>query len=253
MVLSDNFFAPPLPRLFGHRGLALEAPENTLLAFAKALSAGATHIETDVHASKDAVAVISHDPDLTRVLGRDSKISDFTMAELGKLQLGEGQTFVSLEHALSTFPETRFNIDIKSESAERPAADAVRAAGAANRVLITSFDEGRRSRTTALLPGVATSASAPRMLLAVAGAKIGVQALVRYALRDLNAVQVPIRWKIIRIATPRVIRAVHRAGCEFHVWTINDPETMRELLELGIDGLITDRTDLGRKVIDSFL
>jgi len=80
-----GFFSPPLPRIFAHRGLAIGAPENTLLAFLKAMSAGATHIETDVHATLDGVAVISHDPDLARLVGRSARVEQFTMAELRRI------------------------------------------------------------------------------------------------------------------------------------------------------------------------
>jgi glycerophosphoryl diester phosphodiesterase len=246
-----GFFDPPLPRIFGHRGLALDAPENTPLAFEAALKAGASHIETDVHASLDGVAVISHDPDLSRLLGRAVRVDELTMAELALIDLGKGQSFVSLADGLRLFPGVRFNIDIKTESAERPAAESILAAGAVSRVLITSFDEGRRSRTVSALPGVASSASASRILLAVVGAKLGIRAIVRHALRGLNAVQVPERSGLIHVVTPRVIRAVHAAGLEFHVWTINDPDDMKRLLDLGVDGLVTDRCDLARAIVDS--
>jgi glycerophosphoryl diester phosphodiesterase len=212
------------------------------------LSAGATHLETDVHTSADGVAVLSHDPDLTRLVGRSVRVGDLTMAELRRIDLGHGQSFVSLAAALDAFPEARFNIDIKTDLAVQPAARAIRDARATARVLITSFSEGRRRRTVSALRGVASSASVFRFAWALIGAKLGLAPLVRLALRSLDAVQVPERAGILRVITPRVVRAMHSAGVEVHVWTVNDPSDMIRLLDAGVDGLVTDRCDLGKAV-----
>lgn len=237
--------------MFAHRGLAIEAPENTLLAFLKAIVAGATHLETDVHASSDGVAVISHDPDLGRLVGHEVRVEQLTMRELRAIDLGFGQGFCSLAEALDAFPEARFNIDVKTGRAETPTVAAVCAAHAIDRVLITSFSEGRRRRTTDALPGVATSASVGRFVPAIAAARVGLSPAVRAALRGLDAVQVPERQGALRIVSPRTVRAMHRGGVEVHVWTVNDPADMRRLLDWGVDGLVTDRCDLALEVIGS--
>lgn len=243
------FFAGPAPRVLAHRGLAVDASENTLGAFRKALEAGAQYIELDVHGSKDGVAVVSHDPDLARVAGQSAKVSDLTMEELGATDLGHGEGFVSLSAVLEALPTARLNIDIKSADAVRGAVYAILLAGASDRVLIASFSERRRAAVVRRLPGVATSASSPRVAIALVGAKLGVQALVSVALRGVHAVQIPTRVPGIAIATPRVVDRFHRAGVEVHIWTINDPGTMRKLLDLGVDGLVTDRADLAVDVI----
>ena len=248
---EGDFFSTSYPRIIAHRGLAIGAPENTLLAFLAALSAGATHIETDVHASSDGVAVISHDPDLNRLVGREVAIGQLRMSELRRIDLGDGQSFVSLADALDAFPETLFNIDIKVEAAESPAVDAIRAARASRRVLITSFDEGRRRRTADALPGVASSASVSRVLGSVVGAKLAIAPLVRHSLRGLVAIQVPERSGSLRVVTRRVVEAIHAAGREVHVWTGNDPADMNRLLDLGVDGIVTDRCDVLKGVVHS--
>ena len=235
--------------MFAHRGLALEAPENTLLAFAKAVAAGAVYCETDVHASADGVAVISHDPDLSRVAGRDVRVEQLTMAELRRIDLGFGQVFCSLAEALDAFPETRFNIDVKSRAAAVPAAEAILAAAASARVLVSSFDEGRRMAALRLLPGVVSSSSARRFLVALLAGKLGFSPAVRGALRGLVAVQVPEKALGLKITTEKMISRLHAAGVEVHVWTVNDPQRMRELLDLGVDGIVTDRADLALAVV----
>jgi glycerophosphoryl diester phosphodiesterase len=247
---GGRFFAPPLPRIFAHRGLALEFPENTIGAFRRAIEAGATHLETDAHSSADGVAVLSHDPDLRRVLGRDVRIDRLTMAELEQTELGGGECFTSLENALRSLPEARFNIDIKSADAITPVVEAIRTARAIDRVLVVSFDEGRRARAVAGLPGVATAASTSGTRTAIAGAKLGIASLVRRGLAGVDAVQVPERYGRVRLITPRVVRAIHETGREIHVWTVNDPADMRRLLDAGVDGLVSDRCDLVRAVVD---
>jgi glycerophosphoryl diester phosphodiesterase len=238
------WFEPALPRLLAHRGLAVDAPENTLLAFVKALAAGATYLETDVHASKDGIAVLSHDPNLVRTAGHKVRVNQLTLAELRKIDLGEGQTFSTLSELLDAFPNARFNIDIKSMDAGRPAAEAILKAGATNRVLITSFNRKRRHAAVNLLPGVASSCSPGEIVIAVIAAKLRLSAVVRWALRHVTAVQVPVRSAGVRIATRGVISRFHAAGLEVHIWTINDVAQMKRLLDLGVDGLFTDRIDL---------
>lgn len=246
-----TFLSGPRPRIIAHRGLAVDAPENTLLAFLRALSAGATHLETDVHATADGVAVISHDPDLSRVADRPERIQDLTMAELRNIRLPHGQTFCSLAEALDAFPEARFNIDIKDARAAEPAAHAIRDARATQRVLIASFDEQRRRTTVDMLPGVASSASLARLAPAVIAAKLGLAGVARRHLKGFEAVQVPERRGPLKLVSPRTVRLFHRAGVEVHVWTVNDPADMRRLLAWGVDGIVTDRCDVLKALVDA--
>ena len=243
------YFAPSLPRVFAHRGLATNAPENTLLAFSAAVNLGVQFVETDVHGSSDGVAVISHDPDLTRLAGIRSAVSDYSMDQLRRLDLGHGQGFSSLAEALDAFPETRFNIDIKSADAVQPAVDAIRATNATARVLVTSFSEARRLAAVCQLPDVATSTGARRFAAALAAGKLALRPTLWRVLAGVDCVQVPQTYGPIRITTAPMIARLHAAGVEVHVWTINDEKTMNELLDLGVDGLVTDRADLALGVL----
>ena len=247
----EGFLSPAAPRVFAHRGLVVDAPENTLLSFARAVAVGATYIETDVHASHDGVAIIAHDPDLVRVAGRKVRVDQLTVAELGRIDLGHGQSFCSLAEALDGFPETRFNIDLKHRAAVEPTVAAILRAGASNRVLVSSFDERRRAAAIRELPGVVSSSSARRFVLALLGGKVGFSPALRGSLRGLVAVQVPERALGLRVTTARMIRQLHGAGVEIHVWTVNDPKRMHELLDLGVDGIVTDRADLALEVVRS--
>ncbi|TFC07311.1 glycerophosphodiester phosphodiesterase family protein [Cryobacterium mannosilyticum] len=242
------FLDGSVPRVFAHRGLSLNAPENTLLAFRHALLAGATHLETDVRASDDGVAVLSHDADFA-VPGARIRVSRLRMAELRRINLGWGQPFASLAEALDAFPDARFNLDVKSDAAVEATVAAVLAANATDRVLITSFSEDRRARTVRSLPGVATSASSLLVGRAFVAAELGLGGQVRRAALGLSAMQVPETVRSLRILTPRFLRAMHSLGVEVHVWTVNEPAAMRRLLDAGVDGLITDRSDLAVGVI----
>ena len=248
---SSPYFSPAPPRVLAHRGLAIGATENTLLAFLKAMAVGVTHIETDVHASKDGTAVISHDADLTRLTGLKAKVGELTLAELREIDLGAGQSFCSLAEALDGFPDARFNIDIKADGAVAATVDAITDAGAIPRVLVTSFSERRRAVAVRSLPGVATSASARIFLPALVAGKTGATGLLRASLHKVDAVQVPERALRMKVTTERMLRQFHSAGVEVHVWTVNDPADMRRLLDLGVDGIVTDRSDLAMQLLEN--
>lgn len=248
---AEGYFPTPPPRVIAHRGLALEAPENTLLAFAKALAIGVMHLETDVQVSADGQAVISHDEDLSRLAGRDVRVDRLTAAELRRIDLGAGQNFCTLKEALDAFPDARFNIDVKAAGAVQPTVDAIRSTRAVSRVLVTSFSDARRRAAVSQLPGVATSAASRATTRVLAAAKLRWGPAVRRLLREVDAVQVPETWGAIRVVTPRFIDLVRSAGVELHVWTVNDPADMTRLLDLGVDGLVTDRADLALPLVRS--
>jgi glycerophosphoryl diester phosphodiesterase len=217
--------------VLAHRGLAVGAPENTLLAFAAAIGL-------------DVV-----DADLARVAGRAGRVGDLGIGALRAIDLGHDEGFASLADALDAFPETRFNIDIKSADAVAPTVAAIRDARAVDRVLVTSFNESRRRAAVRALPGVATSASSTVFASALAAARSGATPLLRRILRDIDAVQVPETYCGVRIVTARTIAQLHSAKVEVHVWTVNDAPDMHRLLDLGVDGIVTDRADIALGVL----
>lgn len=250
---GSAFLAGATPRVLAHRGLAVGAPENTLLAFAKALSLGVKIIETDIWVSSDGTAVISHDGDLKRLTGRNLRVDQMTASELRRIDLGEGQGFSSLADALDAFPEALFNIDLKTDAVVPSAITSIRDLAASDRVLVTSFSEKRRLKAIASLPGVATSLSfqsAARLLLSLRLRRDG---RTKSILSGIDAIQIPERWRALKVLSPDLISAAHAAGVEVHVWTVNDAEDMRRLLSLGVDGIVTDRADIAVEVLGSRL
>lgn len=239
-----TFLEGPRPRILAHRGLATEAPENTLAAFRAAVAVGATHVESDVRVSADGVAMLAHDATFERVSQDATRVDASSAQALQSLDLGGGHGVPTLAEALAALPEARWNLDLKVPAAVEPAARAILEAGAVGRVLVTSFDDSTRARAVAALPGVATSASRGVMARALVAVRLRRRAALARILAGIPAVQVPERLGRIRIVDRTSIDAFHAAGVEVHVWTVNDPDDMRRLVSLGVDGIVTDRADL---------
>lgn len=243
-----TYFDGSPPRVIAHRGLALLHTENTLGAFQAAITAGADLLETDVHVSKDGQVVVAHDPDLLRVAGRPGLVSDFTAAQLAGMDVGQGEGFPTLVELLERFPDQKFNIDLKVRAVVEPFVDVITQLHARDRVLVASFQEEHRAIATALLPGVLSSATPRHVVEGRVRSWFGLP-LDSWALPpEVKALQIPTTHRGFALVTPSMIRAAHRRGLEVHVWTINDPDQMRRLWQMGVDGIVTDRTDLAVEV-----
>jgi len=239
------YFDAPLPRVLAHRGLSQhrsDIDENSLEAFAQAVSHGATHIESDVHATKDEIAVLFHDSDLKRVAGIDRKISSLTFEELSGIRLLNGSTIPSLAQGLEL--GVRLNLDIKSKLAITPTVREIERLKAHDRVLVSSFSSARRKKALALLSSpVATSASMREVILAWASHQLGGLGF-ESVVRNLDAFQIPPERGPINFATASFIARAQRHGVEVHFWTVNELDHMQSLLALGADGIVSDRVDL---------
>lgn len=242
------YFSPAGVHVFAHRGFAGEsAPENTLAAFERALAAGATHIETDIQATSDGVAMVFHDDDLQRVAGIRGRVGGIGYEQISQIRLGE-QRIPTLLEALERFPEARFNIDIKRANAIEPTVRAILKAKAADRVLVSSFSGRRRRRALRLLASrdaiVATSADATLMLTLYLAARLGAFALFRQFASSIHALQLPEHFMGMQLTHPRLIRFARQSGLKIDYWVINEPTRMKQLVSLGADGIVTDLADV---------
>ena len=251
-----------VPIAIAHRGASDQAPENTLPAFAAAIALGYRYLETDAHVTRDGVLVAFHDARLDRVTDRAGAIPDLTIAEVATADAGYafsadgGRTFPfrgqgvgvpRLEELLARWPAARVNIDPKSDACVAPLAGLVDRLGAWDRVCIGSFSDRRLRRIRALSRGRACTSMGPRAVaLARAAAVTGTVPRL-----GADCIQVPPNKGPIAITTARFIAAAHRAGLPVHVWTINDEPAMHELLDRGVDGIMTDRPSLLRDVLRS--
>jgi glycerophosphoryl diester phosphodiesterase len=240
---SSYLDAPPLA--FAHRGGAAAGDENTTDAFGRAVGLGYRYLETDVHATADGVVVVFHDDTLDRLLGRPGRVRDVRWADLATLRVGGAATVPRLDEVLEAWPNVRFNIDIKDDPAVDPTVELIRRAGATDRVLLASFADRRLARVRAALPAVATSMGTREVARLWSAARLG------YRLRvppSVVAAQVPVRHRRVRVVDRRFVATAHRIGLQVHVWTVDDPPTMNHLLDLGVDGIMTDRIEVLRDV-----
>jgi glycerophosphoryl diester phosphodiesterase len=237
----------PTPLAFAHRGGAADGDENTVAAFGRAVKLGYRYLETDTHATADGVAVVFHDHTLARIAGRPERIRALSWAQLSRIRVDGEQVVPRLSDVLDAWPDIRFNIDVKDDAAVEPTLSAVRAAGAQDRVLLASFSDARTARMRAALgPSVATSLGSRGVAQLWAASRAG-RGAARIAGR-VAAAQVPPRQGPLRVVDERFVRYAHRLGLQVHVWTIDAPDRMNELLDLGVDGIMTDRIDVLRDV-----
>jgi len=252
-MARTSYFEVAGIRWLAHRGLWQHrdgVSENSLEAFGEALSHGATHIESDVHATKDGRAVLFHDSDLRRAAGVNLKISDLTLAELQGIELIGGGRVPTLTEALHQFAEARFNLDVKATGAVSATATDVNRTASHQRVLISSFSPRRRLATlSALTKPVATSADSILVVQAWASYRTGNLRRFAALCAGIDAMQMPTDRVGIRFDDSGFITELNRMQVEAHFWTINDPAEMQRLLGLGASGIVTDRVDLAPKSV----
>jgi glycerophosphoryl diester phosphodiesterase len=235
----------PVPIGFAHRGGAAVGDENTTAAFGRAVDLGFRYIETDTHATADGVAVVFHDDTLQRMFGRSGTVRDLRWSDLAALRIGGAAAVPRLAEVLDAWPEIRFNIDVKADTAVDPTLSVISDVGAGDRVLLASFSDRRLARMRAAAgPAVASSLGMREVARLWSGA-------VRSVPAGVVAVQIPPKYGRLRLATPRFLRRAHRLGLQVHLWTIDDPDEMRYFLDLGVDGIMTDRIEVLRDVFQA--
>lgn len=229
----------PIP--FAHRGGAGESPENTLAAFQRAIDLGYRYLETDVHATKDGCLMAFHDADLARTCGVPARIGDLTFEEISRLRVDGREPIPTLEEVVLSWPDARINIDCKSDEAVVPLENFLARESIRERVCIGSFSDRRLDHLRTTFGSSLCTSMGPRE---VAAFRLGGGSRIR-----ANAAQVPISTGPIRLVTRRFVERCHDAGLHVHVWTIDDAATMVQLLELGVDGIMTDQPSTLKSVL----
>ena len=252
--MRPPYFDLPGPVVLGHRGAAGVTPENTLLSFARALEQGAHIIESDVHGTADGAPVLLHDPRVDRTTDGSGAVAEMPLEQLRTLDAGHsfspgdgfpfrgvGLAIPTLGEAFAAFPDARFNLEIKSDDPEliRSVVQAVREAEREGTTLLTAGEDPVMALLRAEL---VRNASSPAL-----GASLGdILAVVKAALAgeppqtDSMALQIPREFSGRPLVTRELVDHCHAHEIQLHVWTINDPAQMHELLDLGVDGIVTD-------------
>ncbi len=249
-----TFFDGPKPRLFAHRGDSGEAPENTLAAFQRAVAAGIAYIELDVRASEDGQIMVIHDATIERTTNGLGAVQHYSLAALQQLDAGYrfspdgGKTrpfrasdviIPSLQEVLESCPQIKFTVEIKPADPpiEEQVLTVIQDCGRAGDVIIASEHDAVLARTRRLAPDMPTNF----------GYNEVVDFIQRVATGQFDgyqppgqALQIPPTYQNIPLVTEQTIAAAHQRNVEIHVWTINEPQEMRRLLDLGVDGVMSD-------------
>jgi glycerophosphoryl diester phosphodiesterase len=239
------FLAATAPLAFAHRGGAASGLENTHAAFARAAELGYRYMETDVHTTADSALVAFHDTTLDRATDGSGPLAGLSWAEVSRARVAGREPVPLFADLLRAFPGVRWNIDVKTESALVPLLDLLERESAWGRVCVGSFAESRVARARAL--------AGPRLLTS-----LGMGGVLALRLRSrrlpwrlpagAGCAQVPERHRRVRVVDRAFVRAAHARGLRVHVWTVNDPARAAALLDLGVDGIMTDRLEMLRDV-----
>jgi glycerophosphoryl diester phosphodiesterase len=240
-----SFLDHPGVLAFAHRGGAGDWPENTMPAFEAAVAMGYRYVETDVHLTSDGVLLAFHDDHLDRVTDRVGAVAELPYREVREARVGGREPILLLEDLLGAFPEVRVNIDPKHDSAVEPLAAVIKRTGSIDRVCCGSFSDARLARLRGILgPGLCTSLG-PRSIARLRAGSYGLPA----GPLPSPCVQVPHRFRGRTVTDLRFVRTAHALGLQVHVWTIDDPTEIDELLDLGVDGVMTDRPAVLKDVL----
>ena len=250
--LKTDFFDLPRPRVIAHRGFSGAYPENTMPAFHAACAAGAAYLELDVHLTRDGEVVVIHDDDLRRVAGYDGIIAELDLAAVLAADAGanfsadgvsypfrgKGIRVPTLREVLSACSAQRFIIEIKHSqpSLVRPLLELIEQSAMSTRVLIASEHQAPLDEVRVLAPSIPTNVSSREVGFFMMSLAPDAAAYVPLG----AALQIPPEHLSWQLVTPASVAAAHRMGVEVHVWTVNEVAEMRELLAMGVDGIITD-------------
>ncbi len=258
-IRNHPYFRGPFPLVFGHRGAAAEQPENTLPSFQAAMTAGAAILESDLHLTRDGEIVMIHDPAVDRTTDGSGLVADMTLAQIKTLDAGyrftpdggrtypfrgQGIGIPTLREFFALFPGRRCNFEIKVNDPGLIARvlDEISATGREDITLLTASDDSAmqalRADARARGSGVALGSSTAEVMLFMMSLMQGT------APPDIAALQVPYIYGgggyTMTLVTPDFVAHAHRHDIQVHVWTINDPAEMKDLHDMGVDGIFTD-------------
>lgn len=250
---------------YAHRVFHQDVPENTLEAIQAAANLGVRWMEIDVRTTADGVVIVFHDEDLKRVAGKRGRIAEKTWAEVQKIELPGGIKIPSLKQTLAQFPELYFNIDVKDTGSVAALPAVIARASAEKRVRVASFSEKRRTPTVRainkLVSGTRVRASFSELYTFVfwacahwaPSAWHPVVRVLGLLWEPFDALQVPQTYRVlgreVTVVTRKFVDFAHRHNKTVQVWTIDEAQQMRELIRLGVDGIVTNRSDVLVKVL----
>ena len=238
----------PVPLAIAHRGGAIEHLENTMPAFEACVTLGYRYLETDVRVTADGVLVAFHDGTLERVTDRSGRLDQLSWSDVEKARIGGREPLVRLEDLFGAWRDVRINLDIKAAGVIAPLARLVRRMQMQDRICLGSFSDARIAAARRVFgPSVCTSLG-PRGVAALRLSSYSPRAagLVRI---QAGCAQVPLQLGGRALVDERFIAAAHDRGLQVHVWTVDTPADCTAMLELGVDGIMTDRPAMLRDLL----
>ena len=226
-------------KVLAHRGGVDESYENTLESFNYSQSLGCEFIETDVQVSSDGIPYIFHDDDLKRILNKSIRFDSLSSNEIDELNIFNTHKIPKLSEALLTFPNLCFQIDFKTDEVVMPALDVIKNMNAFDRVCIASFNSKRLQNVRSLYPDLCISMG-PNEVFKTLAASLN---LYKGKIPG-DCLQIPMSYYGIKIVSKRFVDFVHSRGLKIMIWTINDIKTFKYLIDLEVDGIITDKPKL---------
>ena len=232
-----------------HRGGAIEHLENTMPAFQACVDLGYRYLETDVQVTADGVLVAFHDPTLERVTDRRGRVDQLPWSEIAVARIGGREPVLRLEDLLGAWPDVRFNLDIKAAGVLAPLVRLVRRMGIADRLCLGSFSDARIAAARRLFGPELCTSLGPRGVAALRLSSYSPRAagLVRI---QAGCAQVPLQLGGRALVDERFVAAAHERGLQVHVWTVDDPVEATTMLDLGVDGIMTDRPAMLRELLE---
>jgi glycerophosphoryl diester phosphodiesterase len=241
----------PGPIAFAHQGGAGEFPGNTVKAFQGAVDMGYRYIETDLQATSDGVLAVFHDERLDPVTDHVGTIAKLPWSAVRQARVAGTQPIPRLEDVLEAFPDIRFNIDPKIDAAVHPFIDTVRKMGVLDRICAASFSSRRVAKIRkGLGPGLCTAMGVADTARLRLGSLLPLGPVSRFIAQTGTAcAQEPVKESFVPITDHRFVKLAHEMGLVVHVWTIDDAAEMNRLLDLGVDGIMTDRPSVLKDVL----
>jgi glycerophosphoryl diester phosphodiesterase len=243
------FFDSPAPLAVAHRGGAAGGLENSMAAFARAVGLGYRYLETDVHATADGVLLAFHDKTLDRVTDRTGRVAELPYAAVRRARIGGVEPIPLLEDLVGTWPDIRVNIDIKDARAIGPLAQVLRRTGSLSRVCVAAFSDRRVALARRSLGPDLATALGPRAVAALRAVALG-RLPARFLPREGTCLQVPRQAGPLTVVSRSLLDTAHRHGLPVLVWTIDAADEMEALLDLGVDGIMTDELATLRGVLE---
>ncbi len=248
MTSNHPFFDHGPPFAVAHQGGADEETENSMSAFANASRLGYHYLDTDLQVTRDGVVVAHHDDTLERLTGLSGTIAERSWDELSEARLPNGESLARFDDLLDAHPDARWNIELKSDEAIEPVVSMIRSRDIDRRVCLNAFSDKRMRKIRKAAAGLTPAYSTP--IIPTLWLKVTSYLSFLPFRTSAHVTQAPVRDRGIPVLDERYVGRAGDVGLLTIVWTIDDPDEMHRLLDIGVDGILTDAPTALKAVLE---